>query len=530
MGRLNRQRLRQRNMEFEFGSWNVRTLNKPGGQRNLLSELTRYKIRIAAIQETKWLGSEIRDTKTHTILQSGKTHGSKELGVAFIVDKGIKANILDFQPVNERMCKLRIAAKFFNITIINVHCPTEDKELEEKETFYQKLEDIYNQAPRNDIKIIIGDMNAKVGKEQEFMGTIGRHSLHNTTNENGMLLIDFAASKNMIISSTCFPHRDIHKATWLSPDGRTANQIDHVIVDKRAVTSVMDVRARRGSVCESDHYLVQVKFRCRLNRQSAGKHQGTEKLNLRNLESPEIKERLKKELDKELGAETESSVDGKWERIKKTTWEVAKRVLGTEEKQRKEHWYDEQCKQAVDMRNELYRRYIQRRTRERREKYEEARREADKICRQKKRKYENDRILKMEENLERNNSREAYKYLKYLRGGYKPRTNLCRNDEGQIVSDSATIKFTWRNYFLHLLGEQPDDNANKTGTEHLNQNQESELEDTPHPTLDEVVMAIEEMRKNKAPGIDGIPADIFKEGGHPHTDVYKRQIQFFKKV
>lgn len=86
-----------------------------------------------------------------------------------------------------------------------------------------------------------------------------RHSLHNTTNENGTLLIDFAASKNMIISSTFFPHRDIQKATWISPDGRMANQIGHVIVGNRAATSVMDVRARRGAVSgvrESDHYLV----------------------------------------------------------------------------------------------------------------------------------------------------------------------------------------------------------------------------------------------------------------------------------
>ena len=52
-------------------------------------------------------------------------------------------------------------------------------------------------------------------------------------------------------------------------------------------------------------------------------------------------------------------------------------------------------------------------------------------------------------------------------------------------------------------------------------------------------MAIEEMRKNKAPRIDGIPAETFKEGGHTltqklhslilavsytHLDVYKRQV------
>ena len=84
----------------------------------------------------------------------------------------------------------------------------------------------------------MGDMNAKIGKEDAYLGTIGRHSLHNESNRNGELLIDFATSRNMVISSTQFLHRDIRKGTWVAPDGKTVNQIDHVIIDKRAATSL----------------------------------------------------------------------------------------------------------------------------------------------------------------------------------------------------------------------------------------------------------------------------------------------------
>jgi hypothetical protein len=73
------------------------------------------------------------------------------------------------------------------------------------------LEKAYLQAPSNDIKIIIGDLNALIGQEKVFLGITGKHSMHKETNDNGMRLIEFPTSKGMVISSTCFPHKEIHR-------------------------------------------------------------------------------------------------------------------------------------------------------------------------------------------------------------------------------------------------------------------------------------------------------------------------------
>jgi hypothetical protein len=90
----------------------------------------------------------------------------------------------------------------FNITLINAHAPTEDAEDHIKENFYDTLEKIYDLAPQHDIKIVLGDFKAKIGKETTFRPTIGKESLHEETNNNGLRLIDFASGKCMIISST----------------------------------------------------------------------------------------------------------------------------------------------------------------------------------------------------------------------------------------------------------------------------------------------------------------------------------------
>lgn len=59
--------------------------------------------------------------------------------------------------------------KFRNTTFINTCAPTEEKEEEKKDNFYAQLEGVYDMAPSNDVKIVLGDKNANIGKEEHIM-------------------------------------------------------------------------------------------------------------------------------------------------------------------------------------------------------------------------------------------------------------------------------------------------------------------------------------------------------------------------
>jgi hypothetical protein len=54
-------------------------------------------------------------------------------------------------------------------------------------------------------KIITGDLNAKIGQEEVFLGLTGKHSRHKETNNNGMRLTEFAITKEWLSAQPAFP-------------------------------------------------------------------------------------------------------------------------------------------------------------------------------------------------------------------------------------------------------------------------------------------------------------------------------------
>jgi hypothetical protein len=118
-----------------------------------------------------------------------------------------------------------------HIIVLNVHAPTEDKINDVKDSFYEELEHVFDKFPKYHMKILLVDFNTKVGREDIFKLTIGNESLYEISTDNGIRLVNFATSKNLRVKSTMFPHRNFHKYTWMSPDGRIHNQIDCILVD-----------------------------------------------------------------------------------------------------------------------------------------------------------------------------------------------------------------------------------------------------------------------------------------------------------
>jgi exonuclease III len=80
------------------------------------------------------------------------------------------------------MSYLILRGPWFHIIILNVHAPREDKTDDVKDSFYEKLERIFDKFPKYHKKILLGELNAKVGREDIFKPTNGNESLNEISN------------------------------------------------------------------------------------------------------------------------------------------------------------------------------------------------------------------------------------------------------------------------------------------------------------------------------------------------------------
>jgi hypothetical protein len=104
-----------------------------------------------------------------------------------------------------------------------VNARTERESDGRNDSLYDELERVFDQLLICHINILLENFNANWG--------VRNGSVHEISSENGVRGVKFVTLKNLIVKTTVFLHRNIHKYDWTPPDGKN-NQIDHVLVDK----------------------------------------------------------------------------------------------------------------------------------------------------------------------------------------------------------------------------------------------------------------------------------------------------------
>jgi hypothetical protein len=109
--------------------------------------------------------------------------------------------------------------------VLKVHAPSEETSDHSKDCFYEELDRGFDHYPKHHMTIFFVDFNAKLWRKDILKPTIGNESLLQSSNDNGVRTVNFATPKNLVVKSTMFPHRKIHKHTWTPPEGRLTNRL-----------------------------------------------------------------------------------------------------------------------------------------------------------------------------------------------------------------------------------------------------------------------------------------------------------------
>jgi len=300
-------------------------------------------------------------------------------------------------------------------------------------------------------------------------------------------------------------NKRIHKRTWMCPGTDTVNQIDHVVINKRHASSIIDVRSCRGPSCDSDYFLVKATLRERLS--NALKNQGRKKKrwNIDKLKNEENLNLYQQKINEKL-ENTDGTLDvqTEWNKIKNVILEAAKETIGEKKGNRNEEWFDEECRIAIQERNKMRKNMLQRMTRSSKETYREYRKRANKLCREKKREMLKRQIESIKVDRKKAERRKYYQTVNQFREGFQPRLNACKDNNGKLIEGEDKILEHWAGYFKTQFERE---NSEEEGDGEVFLTAEPLVKE---PSQEEMEKAIWNLKINKAPGEDNIIVELIK--------------------
>ena len=159
--RLRKKRIWKKNI-VKFATWNI--LSWSGRNHEIITELHNFKIDFCAISETKKKGKGTVSIDDYILAYSGKQKEERaRAGVRLLIHKKYMNNIENIEYTSERIIQVTLKFPQEKWCLLSLYAPDISKPKEQREEFYEALQNVTDQIPKGAILIMMGDMNARVG-------------------------------------------------------------------------------------------------------------------------------------------------------------------------------------------------------------------------------------------------------------------------------------------------------------------------------------------------------------------------------
>ena len=161
-------------------------------------------------------------------------------------------------PVSDRIMTMRIPlTKDRNSIIVSAYTLTMVNPEENKETFYSQLKGTLRNIPSTDKLLLIGDFNARTGRENDkWSSALGKYGI-GKCNSNDELLLALCTEFDLIVTNIMFKQKDAHKTTWTHSRSRHRHMIDFIITRCRDKMDICSTRTMRGAKMGTDHQMLR---------------------------------------------------------------------------------------------------------------------------------------------------------------------------------------------------------------------------------------------------------------------------------
>ncbi|KAI8516668.1 hypothetical protein Bbelb_052490 [Branchiostoma belcheri] len=487
-------------------------------------ELTRLDIDIAALSETRLAdeGQLQEDAGGFTFFWKGLPQEDRRIhGVGFAIRNSLLKDLEEIPTgVNERLMTLRLKLNNRqNATVISCYAPTLTAEDKIKEKFYEDLENILKSIPTTDKIILLGDFNARVGRDAaHWNGTIGKNGVGNA-NSNGLLLLSLCTRYELVITNTLFRLKNKYKTTWCHPRSKHWHLLDYVIVRSKDRHDVRITRTMRGAdECWTDHRLVRSTMNISLKKRvRKGPKITRRKFNTHKLLLPSEREMFQSDLHSRLSQlepTHQGTVDEQWAKLKNVLLQTCKSTIGLH-KRVSEDWFDENDSEIKDLIDRKRQAFVcwqdDYHNIEKHKRFTLLKAEVQTRVRDMKNTWWEAKAQELQAFADRHDMRNFFQATKALYGPTKSGLAPLKSEDGSILhKDEASIKARWKEHFEKLLNRESTVNQS---TILLIPVYPLKKELAEPPSLQEVEKAIKQMNNNKASGPDSIPAEVYKCGG-----------------
>ena len=508
---------------MNIACWNVRTLLddknncRPERRTALVAcELKRYNIDIAALAETHKEGDgQLEEVGGgYTFFWKGKPKEERrEAGVGFAIRSNIVKKLKELPvPINERLMTLRLHLKGGRFaTLISAYAPTLNSCEETKITFYTQLRDILNKIPRSDKIILLGDFNARVGTDWRTWNSLGRVGV-GKMNSNGLMLLELCEEHGLYIASTHFRHKDDRTTTWMHPRSKVWHLLDYVIIRKRDIYDICNVKSLHGSDCWTDHSLVRAKFRLMIRRKERrGPVSIPRRMNVHRVYDAVVREKLQTRL---------SNIENtaKWEDFRDQVLHCAVETLGYTTARHRD-WFDEndvEIQRLLVRKRHAHNVLLHKGLTDAQRNlalahYSSIKSLLQRSLRRMQNTWWEDLACNIQAAADANDSKRLYQLMRRAVGP-KSSTSapLLSKDSSTLFTKSTEIASRWTEHFSELLNRASE--VDETVIDTIQQRPIIGSLNS-MPSIDEVTTSIGKLNLGRAPGKDGICAEILRFGG-----------------